>query len=233
MCIIYGQFCISHINKGKFRVSRFPDAVQKWCFHVIPTSFWPCQKFEQVFLHPTLPSQPVSQKNPAHQANPYYSLNVNLFSWILSFTCLNFLVQFMWLSRPCDQFLIISLSDWQPSENDVADGMDIKEGLFWRPARLQCFLGEQSLGLGSIIAIFFVRGGFIFSMDSDSTHWGLSKKDFFKILLIFFGPVPKIWTFFSDKSSLLGNQLIPFERSTQFLPILMVFRLFKDPYQSQ
>ena len=53
---------------------------QKWCFHVIPTSFWLHQNFEQVFLHPTSPSQPVSQKNPAHQAHLYYSLHVHLFS---------------------------------------------------------------------------------------------------------------------------------------------------------
>ena len=59
--------------------SQYEEA-QKWCFQVIPMSFWPRQNFERVFLHPTLPSQPVSQKNPAHQAHPYYSLHVHLFS---------------------------------------------------------------------------------------------------------------------------------------------------------
>ena len=59
------------------------------------------------------------------------------------------------------------------SRNDVTDGMEVKEGLFWRPARLQCILGGQ-LGLGSIVVNFFQREGSIlflfFSVDSDSTH---------------------------------------------------------------
>ena len=58
--------------------------------------------------------------------------------------------------------------------NDVTDGMDVKEGLFWRPARLQCILGGQPLCLGSIVVNFFQREGSIlflfFSVDSDSTH---------------------------------------------------------------
>ena len=43
----------------------------------------------------------------------------------------------------------------------------------------------------------------------------------------------KILDFFSDKFSLLGNWFIPFERSTQFLSIPMVFGLLKNPYWSQ
>ena len=49
----------------------------------------------------------------------------------------------------------------------------------------------------------------------------------------FFWACAKILDFFSDKSSLLGNRFVPFERFTQFLPIPMVFGLFKNPYRSQ
>ena len=76
------------------------------------------------------------------------------------------------------------------SRNDVTDGMKVKVGLFWRPARLQCILGGQRLGLGSIV-VNFLKGEdlffFFFLMDSDSTHRDLSRNNFFEILSIFLG----------------------------------------------
>ena len=58
--------------------------------------------------------------------------------------------------------------------NNVTDGMEVKEGLFWRPERLQCILGGQPLGLGSIVVNFFKGKDLFnfnfFSVDSDSTH---------------------------------------------------------------
>jgi hypothetical protein len=34
--------------------------------------------------------------------------------------------------------------------------MEVKEGLFWRPARLQHFLGGWPPGLGGIVGFFFI-----------------------------------------------------------------------------
>ena len=122
------------------------------------------------------------------------------------------------------------------SRNDVTDGMEVKEGLFWRPARLQCILGGQPLGLGSIVVNFF-KGKDLFYFNF--FWWILTvlieiyPKTTFSRFYQFFGACAKILDFFSDKSSLLGNRFIPFKRSIQFLPIPMVFGLLKNPYWSQ
>ena len=95
----------------------------------------------------------------------------------------------------CDSRDLVISSSSSPSlmasRNDVTDGMEVKEGLFWRPARLQCILGRQPLGLGSIVVIFLQGEDlfyfYFYSVDSDSTYWNLSKNDFFEILSIFLG----------------------------------------------
>ena len=121
-------------------------------------------------------------------------------------------------------------------ENDVTDGVELEEGLFWRPARLQRFLGGWPLGLGSIVGIFFKEEEIDYP-DFFGGLWQYSSRSIqkwlFRDFIELFWPAPKFWTFFSDKSSLLGNRLVPFERSTQFLPIPMIFGLLKNPYQSQ
>jgi hypothetical protein len=49
------------------------------------------------------------------------------------------------------------------------------------------------------------------------------QKRLFQDFIEFFWPAPKFLALFSDKSSLLGNLLVPIERSSQSLPIPMVF----------
>ena len=140
-------------------------------------------------------------------------------------------------SRSSDQFLIISLTDSvMASRNDVTDGMEVNEGLFWRPARLQCILGGQPLGLGRIVVNFFKRKDlfyFYFYWWILTVLIEIYPKTTFSRFYRFFWACTKILDFFSDKSSLLGNRFIPFKRSTQFLPIPMVFGYLKNPYWSQ
>ena len=140
-------------------------------------------------------------------------------------------------SRSSDQFLIISLTDSvTASRNDVTDEMEVNEGLFWRPARLQCILGGQPLGLGRIVVNFFKRKDlfyFYFYWWILTVLIEIYPKTTFSRFYRFFWACAKILDFFSDKSSLLGNQFIPFKRSTQFLPIPMVFGYLKNPYWSQ
>ena len=160
-------------------------------------------KFWASFLHPTSPSQPVTQKNPVHQAHPYYSLHVHLFSWTLSFTCLTFLVQLVWLLRSHDKLFIICVTDSVMAlRNDVTDGMEVKEGLFWRPASLQCILGGRPLGLGSIVVIFS-KGRIHFILFLFSGFWQYSfrsiQKRLFRDFINFFEPAPKFWTFFTQQ----------------------------------
>jgi hypothetical protein len=114
--------------------------------------------------------------------------------------------------------------------------MEVKEGLFWRPARLQHFLGGWPPGLGGIVGFFFHRGGDRLSRFFTWTSTVLIEiysKITFSRFYRFFMACAKILDFFSDKSSLLGNLPVPFERSTQFLPIPMVFGLLKNLYRSQ
>ena len=122
------------------------------------------------------------------------------------------------------------------SRNDVTDGMKVEEGLFWRPARLQCILGGQPLGLGSIVVNFFKGKDlfyFYFFRWIVTVLIEIYPKMTFSRFYRFSWACAKILDFFSDKSLLLGNQFVPFKRSTQFLSIPMVFGLLKNPYRSQ
>ena len=205
---------------------------QKWCFHVIPMSFWLCQNFEQVFLHPTLPSQPVSKKNPAHQVHPNYSLHVHLFSFVLSFTCLIF-------SCAIGVTLEISWSVPHHLPHWQSDGLEkwchwwngSQKRVVLKACKIAMFFRGTASGFGQHGHNFFRRGGSILFLFFFGGFWQYSSRSIqewlFQDLIDFFEPAPKFWTFFSDKSSLLGNRLVPFERSTQFLPVPMVFGLLK------
>ena len=90
--------------------------------------------------------------------------------------------------------------------------------LFCRPEILRCFFGGRPLVLGGMVGFhrnFFGEGGYglsyFFLVELESTYQDLFKNDFFEILAIFSG-CAKILDHFFDKSSLLGNWLIPIER---------------------
>ena len=186
------------------------------------------------FLHPTSTSQPVSQENPGHQAHPNDSLHIHLSSWILNFTCLNFLVQFMSLSRSCDQFLIISLSDSLTAFRKRCHWWNgCQRRVILEACKVAMFFRRTVSRFGQHNSKFFCKGRSYFF----DGFWQYSlrsiQKRLFQDFIDFLWACARNLDLFSDKSLLLGNQLIPFERSTWFLPILMVFRLFKDSYQSQ
>ena len=138
----------------------------------------------------------------------------------------------------CDSWdLVISSSSspslivWQPQEM-----MSLME---WNSRRvileackvaMYFRIGGQPLGLGSTVVIFF-KGMDLFYF---YFYWWILTilieiypKTTFSRFYQFFWACTKILGFFSDKSSLLGNRFISFKRSTQFLPILMVFGLLK------
>ena len=129
------------------------------------------------------------------------------------------------LTISASSFLVTA---WLPSENDVTDRMVLKKELFWRPVILQLFFGGQPLGLGGMIGIFF--GG------ENIYYLNFSRRN--RIVLIEIYPKMNFYRIFqtapildhsSDKSLFLGNRLEPIERSPWFLPIPMVFGLWKNP----
>ena len=156
-------------------------------------------KFWVIFLHPTSPSQPISQKNPAHQAHANYSLHVHLFSWILSFTCLIFLIgvtlEILWS-------VTYHLHHWQSDhlEKWCHWWNGSQRRVILEACKVAMFFKRTVSRFGQYGSNFFQRGRSIiflfFSVDSDCTHWGLSKNDFFEILLIFLGVRQNFGLFF-------------------------------------
>jgi hypothetical protein len=102
--------------------------------------------------------------------------------------------------------------------------------------KIATFFRRMASRFGWHSRIFFHRGGDRLSRFFTWTLTVLIKiysKMTFSRFYRFFMACAKILDFFSDKSSLLGNLPVPFERSTQFLPIPMVFGLLKNLYRSQ
>jgi hypothetical protein len=75
--------------------------------------------------------------------------------------------------------------------------------------------GGVPLGSGCTVGnIFWGEDKILFTLflvESDSTHRDLFKNEFFEILSIYFGLRQNFWHF-SEKSSLLGNRLVPIDR---------------------